>query len=324
MTAARVFLAVLVALAVAGCASIMPAPVGDSRTPTRIEPARPGAAAPSGKLHTVKKGDTLFSIARENGVAPRDLAAWNNIDDPSRIAVGRQLRLTPPSGAEPAPAATVAMATEVRPIGGMDAVVARPLEDSAAVSPAPTLAESNTERVKREPKGGKLPYSEENLALLKGREAAPAQVAPAPAVPTVVPPTAEKPAPSADAGGIDWSWPASGKLLATFSDAAGQEMSKGIDIAGAIGGPVQAAAAGKVIYVGVFPKHGNLVVVLHAGGYSSVYAHNSRILVKEGQSVARGQKIAEIGDSDAEQPKLHFEVRHQGKPLDPLGFLPRR
>ncbi len=120
-------------------------------------------------------------------------------------------------------------------------------------------------------------------------------------------------------------WPANGKLLAGFSEAgSAQEANKGLDIAGRIGDPVLSAAAGKAIYVGTFAKHGNLVVILHANGYSSVYAHNSKILVKEGQAVTRGQKIAELGDSDAEQPKLHFELRQNGKPLDPQKILPAR
>jgi lipoprotein NlpD len=151
---------------------------------------------------------------------------------------------------------------------------------------------------------------------------APAPVADKPAPAPVAPPApAVAPVPVE----IDWAWPANGKLLAGFSEAgSAQEANKGLDIAGRIGDPVLAAAAGKVIYVGAFAKHGNLVVILHANGYSSVYAHNSKILVKEGQAVTRGQKIAELGDSDAEQPKLHFELRQNGKPIDPQKFLPAR
>lgn len=312
------------ALMLAGCASRGPAPVGDGRAPTRIEPVLADKpAAPEAKTYTIKRGDTLFSIALDHGVDYRELVAWNKIDNPNRIVVGQQLRVTPPPGAAPAPEA----ATEVRPIAGAGAVVARPLEDSAPAAAAPPVPSANTERVKREPKGGKLPYSEENLALLRSREGAPVPVAAPAAVQTVTAPAAEKPAGTAvvETGGIEWSWPASGRILANFNESgAGQELNKGIDIAGRIGDPVLAAAAGKVIYVGVFPKHGNLAVVLHGGGYSSVYAHNHRILVKEGQQVTRGQKIAELGNSDADQPKLHFEVRQQGKPVDPLKFLPGR
>jgi lipoprotein NlpD len=142
-------------------------------------------------------------------------------------------------------------------------------------------------------------------------------------------PAAEKPAPvpapAAD-GEVDWAWPASGKLLATFTEGGGQDTAtKGIDIAGKVGDPVLAAAAGKVVYVGNGLRgYGNLVIVRHNAAFLSAYAHNSRILVKEGQTVTRGQRIADLGNSDADQPKLHFEVRHQGKPVDPLKYLPAR
>ncbi len=320
----------------AACVTRLPAPVREASAPARVEPARPAPAAastaasapsaPAVKMHTVQRGETLIGISLEHGLDYRELATWNNIENPSRIQPGQQLRLAPPP-ATPAATATPPV-SEVRPIGGMDAVVARPLNDAGAVSPAPTLAPAERDGVKRAPLGGKLPYSEENLALLRSRETGASPVAPAAAVPTVVSPAAAPaqagPA-TVEAAGIEWSWPAQGALLARFNESrAGQEVNKGIDIGGRVGDPVLAAAAGRVIYVGVFPKHGNLVVVLHANGHSSVYAHNQRILVKEGQMVTRGQQIAALGDSDAERPKLHFEVRHQGKPLDPMIFLPPR
>lgn len=327
---ARFFLFALLPL-LAACASRVPAPVGEVRTPTRVEPAAPTApAAPAdtARIYTVKRGDTLIAIALDHGLDYRELAAWNNIENPSRIQVGQQLRLDPPAGAAPAASA---QAAEVRPVAAGGAPVARPLDAGGAVPPAPTSAPSaNTERVKREPKGGKLPYSEENLALLRGAPAAPPPVRPVEAAPPVQPAVSSAPPPAGgpavvEVAGVEWSWPAQGRLLTGFNESRpGQEVNKGIDIGGRVGDPVLAAAAGRVIYVGVFPKHGNLAVLLHAGGYSSVYAHNSRILVKEGQTVTRGQKIAELGDSDADQPKLHFEVRHQGKPVDPLKFLPPR
>lgn len=329
-----------------GCVSLSrpPAPVGETAAPTRVEAGvKVPAATPTAGTYTVRKGDTLFGIAREHGLNPRDLAAWNNLDNNNRIVVGQQLRLAPPGAAvpaTPAPSGTKeAGVTEVRPIAASGPVVARQLDGvpaatqetaptAGAVPPAPTLANS-TDTLKRAPKGGKLPYSEENLARLKAEEGAPVAVAAPPAVPTVAAAPVEKPATEKNApgnGNIDWAWPAGGKLLANFSEGAAgaQEISKGLDIAGRIGEPVLAAAAGKVIYVGQMNKYGNLVIVLHGDGYSSVYAHNSRILVKEGQQVARGQKLAELGDSDADQPKLHFEIRQQGRPVDPLRFLPAR
>jgi lipoprotein NlpD len=119
---------------------------------------------------------------------------------------------------------------------------------------------------------------------------------------------------------LDWQWPATGKLVTGFSDTANL---KGIDIAGKAGQPVLASAAGKVVYAGTGLRgYGKLVIVKHNTTFLSAYAHNSEILVKEGQQVTRGQKIAEMGNTDSDQVKLHFEIRQLGKPVDPLKYLP--
>lgn len=335
MNLRRTFLMLLAVSGLAGCLTTAPVPVADSGTPVRVEVPRAAsataAAAPAGKFYTVKKGDTLYSIALDHGIEYRELAAWNGIDNPARIRVGQQLRVAPAESASTAPTTAPAGSAEVRPIEIGGPVTARALDGApAAVPPAPIAA---SDRIKRAPVGGKLPYSEENVALLKNREAVPVAVtSPGPVATTVVP--AEKPpekpaAPAAPAAAvaseIDWAWPAGGKLIATFDEGSAPGVTKGIDIAGKIGDPVRAAAAGKVIYVGSGLRGmGNFVVVRHTPAYLSVYAHNSRILVKEEQSVTRGQKIAELGNSDADQPKLHFEVRYQGKPVDPLKYLPAR
>ncbi|MDP1605809.1 MAG: peptidoglycan DD-metalloendopeptidase family protein [Rhodocyclaceae bacterium] len=343
-------------IVLAGCGGMKPAPVGDSRAPTPVEAARPGAFVPApaaapvpvaadGSFYVVKKGDTLHAIALDHGVDYRELAAWNNLENINRITVGQRLRVSAP-GTVPAVAATSGVA-EARPIASGGGVVARPLDGTSAgaavqnnaagtagaVPPAPTFTPGG-EPLKRSPKGGKLPYSVENLARLKAQGVAPAPLVAAPAVsapaaqpetPAVPPPVVISPA-AASAGDIDWAWPAAGKLLASFSEGgAGQEANKGIDIAGKLGDPVLAAAPGKVVYAGSGLRgYGNLVIVRHNAMFLSAYAHNSRILVKEGQTVTRGQRIAELGNSDADQPKLHFEVRQQGKPVDPLKFLPPR
>jgi lipoprotein NlpD len=256
---------------------------------------------------------------------------------PAPVSEGASNRIEPARPGKPAAKADAAKAvapvagTEVKPITGGGPVVARSLDDKpVAVAPASTPAPPpslNTETLKREPKGGKLPYSPEALAQFKARDgqAAPS-AAPDKDKPVVAVPAAPSPPPAAPAvAALDWAWPVPGKPLSGFNEGgAGQEANKGLDIAGKIGDPVLSAAAGKVIFVGTMAKYGNLVIVLHSGGYSSVYAHNSRILVKEGQAVTRGQKIAELGNTDADQPKLHFEIRQQGKPTDPLRFLPPR
>jgi lipoprotein NlpD len=115
-------------------------------------------------------------------------------------------------------------------------------------------------------------------------------------------------------------WPAKGRIVTGFSESASL---KGIDIAGAAGNPVAASAVGKVVYAGTGLRgYGKLIIIKHNGAYLSAYAHNREILVKEGQQVARGQKIAEMGSTDTDQVKLHFEIRRHGKPMDPLRYLP--
>ena len=307
MNATRLILVLLLPI-MGGCASHAPAPVQDrAGAPAAVKPAVTAAAADSrGVYHTVKKGDTLYSIALDNGQDYRDVAAWNSLDNPNVIKIGQQLRVNPPDGGAP-----VAV---VRPVTSN-----APVEVKAAAAPAGT----NTESLKREPKGGKLAWSEEALAKARQGDAAekPPEK-PAEARPGIRPAEAqpaEKPAAAAD--DVDWMWPANGKVIASFAEGG----SKGLDIAGKAGDPVLAAAAGVVSYAGAGLRgYGNLVVLRHNGTYLSVYAHNSKILVKEKQAVSKGQKIAEMGSTDAESPRLHFEIRRQGKPADPQKFLPPR
>jgi lipoprotein NlpD len=244
----------------------------------------------------VKKGDTLYSIALDNGQDYKDVAAWNNLENPNLIKVGQQLRVTPPDSGAPV-------------------AVSKPVTSSGPVEIKPAPAGANTETLKREPKGGKQPYSDE--ALAKARQGDVAEK------PVEAKPAEAKPAETAPLAGddVEWMWPAGGKLIAPFAEGG----SKGVDIAGKAGDPVLAAAGGVVSYAGTGLRgYGNLVVLRHNATYLSVYAHNSKILVKEKQSVAKGQKIAEMGSTDAESPRLHFEIRRQGKPADPQKFLPPR
>ncbi len=236
-------------------------------------------------------------------------------------------------------------------------------ESPVAPAAKPTVTQAsvgaNTALYKREPKGGTQPYSEANLAKLRDADAAydkakqvpatkpvaaetaPASApvvavsptvspapssAPAPTVATTATPTATTSAPplAAPAQGVAamaWSWPVPGKVLTPFSEGS----NKGVDLAGKLGEPVLAAAAGKVSYVGSSLRgYGKMVVIKHNNEFLSVYAHNNQIVVTEGQSVTAGQKIAELGSTDTDSPKLHFEIRRQGKPVDPAGFLPTK
>ena len=119
---------------------------------------------------------------------------------------------------------------------------------------------------------------------------------------------------------LEWIMPAKGRLIGEFSESANR---KGIDIAGKLGQPIFASAPGKVVYSGSGLRgYGKLVIIKHNSNFLSAYAHNNQVLVREGQTVTRGQKIAEMGNTDADQVKLHFEVRYHGKPVDPAKFLP--
>lgn len=309
-------------LLVAGCTTRAPAPVVD-RTPPPVRAVTPVPAQAG--FHTVKKGETLYSIALEYGHDYRDVAAWNNIQNPGIIAIGQQLRVSPPRVEAPAQSEALAPVAEAKPVTSPGMVEVRPLGDAAPAGLPPTDAQTglapvpaSSANLKRGPKGGKLPYSEAAATELQ-KVNEPAKVALAKPDPGL----AQEPAPAEvnDADGIEWAWPYSGRLLTGFSDAS----NKGIDLAGNSGDPVVAAAAGKVLYTGNNVRgYGNLVIVKHSNTYLSAYAHNSKILVKENQNVSRGQKIAELGASDADQPKLHFEIRRQGKPVDPMKYLPQR
>ena len=323
----RVLLALAAAALVAGCAARKPAPVVDRSPPPAAKPAAPAApvapATPAGpQTYTVKRGDTLYSIALDHGTDWREIAALNGIADPTRLQVGQTLVIRPAPPREGASAPVV-----VSPVTPSAPVAARPLGgDSppapAAESPAPTAGAPGTLRT--EPKGLRLPYSEENLALVQRSAAIPPKPEPPaakPEPPAPAKPEPPKPAPDPAAAQIDWGWPATGAVIATFNGSS----NKGIDIGGRVGDPVLAAASGVVQYVGEgIPALGKLVIIKHSDAYLSAYAHNSEILVKEAQRVAKGQQIARMGATGTTQPKLHFEIRRQGAPLDPLEYLPAR
>ena len=298
--------AALALLLMSGCAPThRPAPVSE-RTPSAKPAAKPAPtpaapareADPRAERYTVKKGDTLYLIALDHGLDYKELAEWNNLDNPDVIRIGQQLRLR-------APASTV-VATPLK---------SAPVVEGRPVGSAPPAAVG--EAVKSQPKAVKVPYSDQALAQLSGPQARPA----APVVAKIEPRPEPKPASSEDDDErVDWGWPVGGKLLSAFNETTNL---KGIGIAGRLGQPVIASAPGKVLYSGDGIRgYGKLVIIKHNKVYLSVYAHNSQLLVKEGQSVVKGQKIAEMGATDSDQVKLHFEIRRFGKPLDPIKLLP--
>lgn len=235
--------------------------------------------------YSVKPGDTLIRVGLETGQNWKDLLKWNNLDNANLIEVGQVLRVVAP-GVDPA-------AVIARPVAS-SRVEVRPLE--VARPPSPTIPQVNT------------PTAPPNAVLSPAPATPPA---PVPPPPTVVQGDDE----------LSWQWPAPGTVISGFDEA----KSKGLGIAGKAGEPVLAAADGKVVYAGSGLRgYGNLVILKHNNTYLSAYAHNQALLVKEDQSVRRGQKIAEMGSTDSDKVQLHFEIRKLGKPMDPTRLLPPR
>jgi lipoprotein NlpD len=281
-------------------------------------PPPPGTLARAPEVlptYTIKRGDTLYQIALDHGLDYRELAAWNNIENVNVIRVGQVLVMAAPGGTE----------------GG---AVTAPLLNAAPVVPSgaetrpppllpPSSGRPNTQTLKTEPRAIKLPYSEQALAQLQQLGSAAPSVTAAPEArpaPPAAPRSDAGRVPEIDGDDLGWIWPTAGKVVAGFSESANL---KGIDIAGKSGQPVVASAAGKVVYAGSGLRgYGKLIIVKHNSTFLSAYAHNREITVKEGQQVAKGQKIAEMGDTDSDQVKLHFEIRRLGKPVDPAKFLP--
>jgi lipoprotein NlpD len=291
----------LAAAIVAGCVARRGAPVVERGPEAKTAPAKAAVAArpaprpPDARpeFYTVRKGDTLYSIALDHGLDYRELAQWNGISDPGIIGLGQRLRLTPPTSTAMAAPLKTAPAVEGRPISG-------------APPPAPA------DNVKTQPKAVRAPYSEQTYAQLASLRPEPAEA--------VRPDPRSPPARDDSDDNLNWGWPARGKLISSFN---GSASLKGIGIAGKLGQPVLASAAGRVIFSGTGIRgFGKLIVIKHNNTFLSVYAHNSELMVKEGQSVARGQKIAEMGNTDTDQVKLHFEIRRFGKPVDPMKLLP--
>jgi len=270
--------------------STAPAPVAAASAPSEAASKPLPGAENAGKpgFYTIKPGDTLIRIGLDTGQNWRDIARWNNLDNANVIEVGQVLRVAPPSTDTNAVATGSVASSKVE---------ARPL----------TVA-----------KGASAPASGAQASATPASGSA-SPTPPPVAVAAATPP----PAAPRDSGddSLVWAWPANGPVATPFDDV----RSKGLAITGKAGDPVLAAADGRVVYAGSGLRgYGNLVIVKHNSTYLTAYAHNQTLLVKEEQPVRRGQKIAEMGSSDAERVELHFEIRKQGKPIDPAKLLPPR
>jgi len=332
-------------LALGACASNPPAPVedrssGDARPPDAAEAPPPARVD---ERHVVERGDTLYAIAFKRGVDFRDLAAWNGIMPPYRIFVGQQLRLNAPNGAPARPVSSAGTAAAPDRVVAVTAPAPAavpqnpPVEKSTKpqpsmfedVSPAPATAAATAEPAVK-PAAAKPVQAPPVAAkpVATEPEAAPA-AAPAPP-PIAASKPAEKPVDKPaervaelNAGGVNWRWPGDGKVVGTF--VAGDQIRQGIDIAGKAGDAVRAAAEGEVVYSGNgLLGYGELIIIKHNANFLSAYGHNRQRLVKEGDRVKAGQQIAELGSSASAREELHFEIRKNGKPVNPLDYLPVR
>jgi len=243
---------------------------------------------PSRKIvtHRVSPEETLYSIAWRYNLDYRQLARHNGIGDGFRIYTDQVLRLDVNNpAARVTPPPPVAIAAPAETASSRPAAKTPPV---SAARPAPVQPTPSASR-------------QEN------RTPASAQ-APSAALPT---------------GPVRWRWPVSGAVISGFGGQTG--LNKGIDISGKLGQPVVAASEGQVVYAGTGLRgYGNLVIIKHSDTYLSAYAHNHALKVKEGQTVKAGQQIAELGSSGTDREKLHFEIRRDGKPVDPLQYLPKR
>lgn len=251
---------------------------------------------PESEMRTVLHGDTLYSIAWESGRDYHDLAAWNGLTSPYRIEVGQQLRLYPPP--------KVAVSTPAPTPSVVEKKTDQPPVVSRATSSKPTKKTATT-RIATKPL--KLPKPVSGATAKSSKTVRKGQS------------TSHWSGAAAKAG---WVWPVIGKVLKNFDE---NGAGKGLDIGGSKGQPIHAAAAGRVVYQGSGLRgYGQLIILKHNDEYLSAYAHNDRIYVKEGDTVTRGQKIAAMGDSGSDHVMLHFEIRRNGKPVDPLKYLPKR
>lgn len=304
---ARWLLLILCLLALAACAP---------QRSVRVEPVdRPGRAGdptsrpaptplPRAGEYIVARGDTLYGIAFRHGLDYREVARRNRIEPPYTIYPGQTLQL----GDRPATAAR----QPTRPVGAGarttgPGVIAGTERPGAGAPSRPVSSATNAPA----------------QAAAPGADAGAASSAPvAPVATPAAPLPAAAPA-SLPTGPVRWGWPASGQLIATFL--AGDPTRQGIGIGGSNGQPVLAAGDGVVVYSGAgLIGYGELVIIKHSDEWLSAYGHNRKRLVAEGEAVRGGQQIAEMGRSGASRDMLHFEIRRNGRPVDPLPLLPKR
>lgn len=276
------------------------APVGDRSNGPLRTPAS----------HTVRQGETLYSVAFLYGLEVSQVAAWNGLKPPYTIYKGQHLRLRPPAPAAlPATRSRTAHAANER-----RAPVPRSVPKPRPAPAPPPLSPSV-------PKTRAVAASQPKTTARPAAKAPTAAQPPPPAAAPVQVATTPRVMLSSDR--LGWAWPAVGPLLRAYDGSS--EGRKGISIGGSSGQPVLAAASGKVVYSGSgLGGYGRLIIIKHNKEFLSAYAHNRKLIANEGEWVEKGQEIALMGNSGTDRVQLHFEIRKLGKPVDPLQYLPQR
>jgi lipoprotein NlpD len=253
-------------------------------------PAPPEPVVVVPEVHVVQRDETLYRIATRHGLDWRDVALRNGIGPPYLIYPGQRLRLTGSAQLPRGPS---------------------PEAGASARTTGPTVPGQGT--------GSSGPAGASSRP--PAQAAPPPSTAGSPARP--LPPRPAPPPPSAGSAAPQWQWPADGPVLRAFSNSSVTR--RGIAIGGRRGDDVRAAAAGEVVYAGSgLVGYGRLIILKHDARFISAYGHNEELLVREGDVVRAGQRIARLGDSGADRPMLHFEIRVDGTPVDPTRYLPRR
>jgi murein DD-endopeptidase MepM/ murein hydrolase activator NlpD len=275
-----------------------------SAAPTRSAPVQAARSAPShsqsasaGGTHVVQSGETLYSIARTLNVPVMDLAQANGVGLNYHVRSGEALRLPGANGAQVASAAPAQMRSEPEQQATLQPAVAKPAQAPVETTPVALTA------------------PEKVAAPVKAAVAEPAKT---------TPPAEQRGRDIITADGQAFRWPVRGRVISGFGPKPNGNTNDGINLSVPEGTPIQAAADGVVAYAGNELKgYGNLVLIRHANGWVTAYAHNSQLLVKRGEEVRRGQVIAKAGKSgNVSSPQLHFEVRRGATPVDPLEHLP--
>ncbi|GJL80968.1 MAG: lipoprotein NlpD/LppB [marine bacterium B5-7] len=287
-TLVHVLVITIVVILINGCAPRVSAPVRDLSAPLKaVEVYR-----------IVRPGDTLYSLSWAAGVDYRQLAAWNGLSPPYIIKPGQRVSLIPtgrkPVAGQPSVAASTSRTSpKISALPSTTAAVATPIEPTAIESPdvvpaAPSVVTAAKPQPSTVPSqaGASVPVSPANAVALNNRGT--------------------------------WQWPLKGKVVGDF------KATRGVDIATTQGTPVHASAPGRVVYAGSGLRgYGQLVIVKHSDEYLSAYGHNRKLLVEEGDVIVGGQVIAESGSAPGEGDQIHFEIRRNGQPVDPMQLLVR-